>query len=225
MPEPISSTPQPTSSYKEQKIPIKYPNTWQRNKWISMFVTALLMILVFGSAAYVAYHGEQQKQLAKYIDVEPEATIILPKGISTSPAPNTPESKNCDCSWAITGSTNVEFLITDPYGKQTGYLKDLKTYAREIPDSSYGIESGMADDLGQNPPQPDIQYFGMNNADNGVYKLEVIGRENGSYHIEIAIVWGPMNTKSILFDGDLDVNQVDSYQIMFPSGTIQKLNK
>ncbi len=192
---------------------------------VSVFVLIILALVVVGGVGYYAYKNGQinlipRSGLSKF----PPLTLSPTPSIKALPSHTPSETSLCDCSWAISSSTNIEFLVTSPSGEQTGYLQGTKTYVQNIPDSSYGIESGIADDTGQNLPLPDSLYFGLNNSENGIYLLEVTVKQSGKYHLDIGIAWGPMNSKSIPVDGALMANQVDKYELIFPEGAIQKIN-
>ena len=121
-------------------------------------------------------------------------------------------SSTCNCSWAITSSTNVELLVTSPSGKKTGYLQTSNKYVNELPDASYGIEN------------PDVLYFGQNNPENGTYTLQVIGKQSGMYDLQISIAYGPMKGKSIPINGTMVSDQADEYTIRLPDGLVKKIN-
>src|SRR5439155_559564 len=135
-------------------------------------------------------------------------TSITP---STSPniKLNPSKSSPCDCSWAILSSTNVEFLVTNPSGQQEGYLQASNSYINNIPDASYGIEGGIGDTSREENTPPSRLYFGMNNPENGIYKLQIIGKKSGKYHLDVSFAWGPMNGKTTSIDGTLTTNQID----------------
>ena len=165
--------------------------------------------------------------IASFLYYSRQKVIIKTNTLSSSSKDDVPqksESKYCNCSWAITTGTNVEFLVFSPSGQQTGYLQASNSYVNNIPDSSYGIEQGIGDDTGQGPPLPDMNYFGMNNPENGVYEVQIISRQPGDYHLDVSIAWGPMNGKTISIDGTLVTNQVDKYAVTFPDGEIQKVD-
>jgi hypothetical protein len=153
-------------------------------------------------------------------------TPSLPPSEILTASPKPSESSVCNCSWAISTNTNVDFLVTNPSGQQEGYLKSSNSYARNIPDAYYGIELGIGDeDSGGGPLQPDILQFGQKNPENGIYTLQVIGKTPGKYHIDMAFAWGSGNTKTTSIDGMLTTNQTDIYTVTIPNGTIQKIDK
>ena len=139
--------------------------------------------------------------------------------------PTSYASSVCTCSWAKSTDTNVELLVTSPSGQQEGYLLTSNSYINNIPEASYGIEQGIADPSKKELPLPDRLYFGVSDAENGIYELQVIGKQPGKYHLDVGFSWGPMNTKSVSVEGTLTTNQVDKYTVTLPDGVIQKVNQ
>jgi hypothetical protein len=148
------------------------------------------------------------------------STSLIPSKKATSRNYVTPTAAFCGCTWAISGPTSVEFLVTSPSGQKTGYTQTTDTIIYEITYASYGIESGIADATGQGSPSPDFLYFGANNVENGTYELQVIGKQSGNYHLDITIAWDMENIKVNPVDGALEPAQVDKYTISFPDGTV-----
>ncbi len=182
-----------------------------------LFLLIVLALVVVGGIGYYTYKNGQIRLTPQQDQPPPTPTKTVSPTIS--------ESSFCNCSWAISSTTNVEFLVTNPSGKQTGYLQATKGYIQDIPDSSYGIEGGISDDTGQSTPSPSYLYFGQNIPENGNYVLQVIPKQVGNYHLEISFAWGPGNTKVSSFDGTLISNQIDKYTITIPDGSNQKLNE
>ena len=139
---------------------------------------------------------------------------------TTSSRPNT---RICDCSWGIAADTSVEFLVISPSGKQTGYLQTTNSYLQELPDSYYGIESGIGDDTGQGPPLHDVLMFGQNNPEEGLYKIQVVGKPGGKYKLDIGVAFGPERSFSVSGEGNLITNRVDEYTFSIPEGILKKM--
>jgi hypothetical protein len=133
------------------------------------------------------------------------------------------KTQSGNCSWAIVGSDNVELLVTDPSGRQEGFLQLSSNYVYDIPDASYGFQQGLKDDTGKNPPLPSSIYFGQNNAEDGIYTLQIISTQPGKYHTDIGIGCSSTNSKAVPIDGELTKNQSDNYTITFPSGSVKKI--
>src|SRR3972149_7706563 len=142
-----------------------------------LFVIIILALAVVGGIGYYENKNGQ-------IRLPPQQAQPFPPPTKTASPTISEPSKFCNCSWAILSTTNVEFLVTSPSGQQTGYLQAGNSYVNNIPDASYGIEGGIADDTGQNPPSPSFNYFGQNNPQNGIYGLQVISKQSGKYHLD-----------------------------------------
>lgn len=145
--------------------------------------------------------------------------------LSTFKFVNTNKISQCNCSFVVTSGTNIEFLVTSPTGKQTGYIKSNKYPLLDIPSSSYGIQHGISDDTGKNPPMPDINYFGISEAENGTYKLDVIPKQAGKYYLHMGLAFGPpLKGIEASAEGMLTENQFDKYMINIPDGTLKKVS-
>ncbi|MGH7203122.1 MAG: hypothetical protein ACREHC_01620, partial [Candidatus Levyibacteriota bacterium] len=130
-------------------------------------------------------------------------------------------------SWVIVAHSPVKFLVTDPDGNQTGYDPDSSTDIQNIPNSSYGIQQGLIDDTGANPPQPDILYYGQENPIPGEYKVEVIGTGVGEYKLDLGQATGPGGTSLQTISGTAAIGKTDTYTVTaFPdSNTSLVLDK
>jgi hypothetical protein len=198
---------------------------------ILLVVVAILLVssVVYLSSIHYQSVFNEMNVVLPTASATPCSSSLSPQsstGVPTS-TPSTPtlpaQSQLCNCSWTISSGTNVEFLVTSPSGKQTGYLQASNSYVSGIPDASYGIEEGIADDTGQNPSLPNILVFMTNSAENGTYTMQIIPKQLGKYHLEVAFVWGPGSSKVVPIEGTLVTNQTDKYTITFPSGTVQKV--
>lgn len=128
----------------------------------------------------------------------------------------------CDCSLAITTTSNIEFIVTNPFGQQSGFQQNKADYINEIPNASYGLEEGIMDASGQGIPLQDLRYFSVNDPLNGVYILKIIPQQSGTYNLTIALVWGPENSISYTYKSVLGENQADFFQLSLPEGLIEK---
>lgn len=180
---------------------------------VSLFT---LIFLIFTSALSHRFEKTRkeiitQKQPEKLAPTQSTTTTYL-------------KTTNCDCSFAISASTNIELLITSPSGKQTGYLATSDRYTNEIPDASYGIGNGIASDTGEGPGIPDRNYFGVNNPEIGDYALEVIGKQTGKYQLDIAIALAPGEGKQTSLGSTTSPNQTDKYKFTIPDLSVQRIN-
>lgn len=187
----------------------------RNSKSLLLIILPLALAGLFITASYIGRSNVKSGFL--------QTTSVVPPSQDTKTTSTiTPSGSVCDCSFAISGPANVEFLVIDPMGRQTGYVKDNGSYVSDIPDASYGLQGGIGDDTSPEPPTSAIVYFGMNNPLGGIYELQVIGTGAGDYHIEIGFAWGPMDTKKIEFDGTLLAGGVDKYKISIPDGSVVK---
>lgn len=232
--EPSSAPPPPPI---EQPVTTSGSTSAPPKSKIILFILIAFAIVIAGGAYYLGkiIYRNVTCQNGLYVNgrceefglIPPSQTIEpslspLPSAVPTA-SPKPPESSLCNCSFAISSSTNVEFLVTSPSGQQAGYLQASNSYVSNIPDASYGVEPGLSDDTGVEPPMPDEVVFGVSEAENGIYTLEVIGKEPGKYDLDVRIALGPGNGKVLSIKGELTKNQIDKYAITIPSGTIQKI--
>lgn len=121
-------------------------------------------------------------------------------------------------AWAIIAHSPVQMLITDPNGAQTGFVTSTGSILQDIPESSYGEETGIFDDTGENPPLPGFLYFGQNHIEDGIYKVQVIGTGSGPYSLDFAVASGPDDTSVQTIAGTIVLGQVDTYSINVAEG-------
>lgn len=77
-----------------------------------------------------------------------------------------------------------QVLITDSYGRRTGFDPITSSVVREIPNSSYYFQASLRDDTGQNatPPSGSGQYWAsIGTPEAGLYKIQVISAMGGLY--------------------------------------------
>ena len=90
----------------------------------------------------------------------------------------------------------------------------------DIPDSSYGPEEGIVDPPNEYPPLPHVLYFGQNQLEDGIYKIEVIGTGAGSYTLDIAIANGPMDGSLRSISGVTEPGTIDTYFVSVVEGEL-----
>lgn len=73
----------------------------------------------------------------------------------------------------------IQVLVTDPSGNQTGYNPATETYMENIPGSTYDLEGGITNGIGNSTPN--TLYFHLDNPANGTYKVQIIGTGAGTY--------------------------------------------
>jgi hypothetical protein len=87
-------------------------------------------------------------------------------------------------SLSIRAHSPVQMLVTDPFGNTTGYDSSSQSISENIPDSSYGIENGIAPVDGSSPAMTEVKYFQQINPTEGDYNIQLIGTGDGSYTID-----------------------------------------
>lgn len=116
-------------------------------------------------------------------------------------------------SWIVAAHSPVELLITDPDLVQTGFNPSDSTYPKYISNSTYGVQQGIIDDTGIEPPLPDIKYYGQNNPIPGTYKVQVIGTGMGLYSLDFGFAKGPGDTSLQTFPGIAAPGKIDTYLV------------
>jgi hypothetical protein len=183
-------------------------------------IIVLIVVLVTSGAVWI----KSQTNLVplRLPNTTPLSQSNLVEKTSTVSALSNKET--CDCAWAISGTSNLEFVVIDPDGRREGYIKDTNSYANELPDASYGPDTGASDDSGGGTKATALVMFNMNSPKNGTYILQIIGKEPGNYHVEISFTWGPNDSKLTKFDGLISEGQVNKYRINIPEGKAEEIN-
>ena len=121
------------------------------------------MILVFGSAGYVAYHSERQKQLQRYYDIAPEATIVPPK--STNSTSNGSKIKS-------TTYTNTAYNFTFQYPENWSVHSTNTNYVRLTQDPDLQTEPFISINVLDNGKNLDIVNWSSKNLPPAMMSLE-----------------------------------------------------
>lgn len=80
----------------------------------------------------------------------------------------------------IYSTDNVEMIITDPKGRQTGKNPFNKEVLNQIPESHYSIEYGYGESM------PNKNHFQkMKVEEFGEYKITLLSEKGGKYNVEI----------------------------------------
>ncbi len=116
-------------------------------------------------------------------------------------------------SWCVTGHSPIALLITDPQGRQTGYDPSSGTPVQDIPNSSYGLELGIADPDGVLPPLPPTLDFQQNDPIPGTYTIQVIGTGNGPYAVDVSMMDASGNISTQTHSGTASLGSLDQYQV------------
>lgn len=188
---------------------------------------AILVIFIITIGSFL-YLNQVSKTSSSIIGTKstPEINVLLASPSSRIALSSPLVSLSAIEVWEMVGPSNVELLITDSLGRQSGYVLSKQSYVEDIPQSSYIYGGSITDPLTHKtmPSHPD---FSINNPLNGDYQVQVIGKNLGKYSIAVYLTSGTgVNSKAITssIDGNTDVNQIDKYSVSLPSGKIQKLN-
>jgi hypothetical protein len=122
-------------------------------------------------------------------------------------------------AWSIVAHSPVALLVTDPSGARTGTDPSTGAYVQEIEDSWYGVEQGLVDDTGVDPPLPDLLTFGQNGLSSGTYIVQVIGVGSGPYSLDFAVGSGLTPIQTVT--GTATLGKIDTFELQANSdGTI-----
>jgi hypothetical protein len=118
---------------------------------------------------------------------------------------------------AVSAHSPVHILITDPFGRKTGYDPRTGEVWKEIPGGNYLTESLNGPDGSQ---IADGKLILLPQPIGGDYLFQVIGYASGSYIINVSQtnVFGDSETK--IFTGDAQYGSVDDQSIIFNPGTL-----
>jgi hypothetical protein len=92
--------------------------------------------------------------------------------------PNTPQALG------IYSNAPVEFILTDPKGRRTGFDPATNTSFQDIPASDYS-SSAYCDELGSSGCNPTFKTLEMANQMDGQYTLDVIGTGSGAFTVSV----------------------------------------
>jgi len=82
----------------------------------------------------------------------------------------------------VNAHSPVEFYVTDPLGRRTGYLPD-STYLAEIPDANYYFQPPLVDDQTGLSMGDGFQEFYVIDANPGLYTVTVTGVREGNFSL------------------------------------------
>lgn len=104
----------------------------------------------------------------------------------------------------------VEFIVTAPDGKKTGYNPVTHISYSEIPESEYAPDTlSTTDDVGMQ----EQKLFSVHNPLPGEYGVQVIGTGNGTYDLEVTKSNGDNIEKLPIITGNALTNQTDIYEL------------
>lgn len=158
--------------------------------------------------------------------------ILATFNFSNPPLPSSrPQASSTSIKlWEMTSDSNIELLVTNSTKQQSGYLLANGRSILDIPNTQYELGGGITDPSGQNPPMPAKNLFYFENPPNGIYQLQIIGKQSGKYRVTFYFVSGNKpnanlkNDVNDVIEVTTSVNQIDSYSITLPEGKIQKIS-
>lgn len=195
-------------------------------KGITPLVT-LIAITVIVILAGCGYYFLTSK--ANYTSQETKSPqVVVTPNETSKPASASPQALHLSIStWEMIGTANIELLVTDQSGNQTGYLPSTRLDVNRILNAGYYVGGGITDpSTGRS--MADHPDFSAQNPSNGTYQLEIIGKELGDYNVDVYLTSGSgqdlKDIPSPVINGKIThINQVDKYSITLPDGNIQNL--
>ncbi len=187
---------------------------------IVVLVIVLALVIGIGSGVSLFKNKGNKNSLSN------TPTPVTNSSISPSPSKVATQSSTL-FDWQI-WATNVELLVSNSQGQQTGFTLPNGKTINDIPNSSYGMVGAITDPTGQRPPSPSGNHFEMNNPPDGAYIIQEIPVIPGKYtlHLQFGSGRGPDSKfwkQSVT--GTLLENQIDKYSVKLPEGSVQKVEK
>ncbi len=120
----------------------------------------------------------------------------------------------------IRAHSPVQLFITDPFGNTTGFDESTQEIMENIPDSSYGIEGGIAPVDGSEPAMEETKYFQQIDPTEGEYEVQLIGTGNGEYSLDFSKTDEEGNVSTEVVNGFAQTGVTEVYQIEYtPNAT------
>jgi hypothetical protein len=123
---------------------------------------------------------------------------------------------------SIRGHSPIQLLITDPLGNATGYDESMQTINENIPDSSYGVEPGIAPVDGSSPTAGETKYFQQISPSDGEYTVQLIGTGDGSYTIDFSKTDEQGNASTQIIKGFAQKDVIETYHVQYTSDATEK---
>ncbi len=117
----------------------------------------------------------------------------------------------------ITVSGGVEFVLTNPGGKRSGFDPTLNKRYDEI-NHSYGVFSVDSENPDVEPPEP-VNEFVDDNPLDGIYRLTLHGTKLSQFRLSILLLRSIVKSdgKAFIFKGVLDSGATQGYQFEYTS--------
>ena len=116
----------------------------------------------------------------------------------------------------ILSSMNVQFVVTDPAGRRTGFDAGAGAEISEIPSSRYGVKyTGVTEGGNEGRSRDFVAAFGSSDElIEGPYTIAMYGERPGPFWLSISVYRAPvsddMNIRGTILEGELKV-----YRLMF----------
>jgi len=111
----------------------------------------------------------------------------------------------------------VEFILTDPQGRRTGFNPTTNTWFQDIPTSDYGTYL-TCDEQNFSFCDPPNKQLNMANQMDGQYTLDVIGTGSGDFRVEVTTSDAAGNWISHVFEGTMAPGHISQFN--FPGKVI-----
>jgi hypothetical protein len=127
-------------------------------------------------------------------------------------------------AWSLRAHSPVQFIVTDPSGRQTGYVASSGNLLQNIPGASYVIGNGINDPEGIEPPLPNIPDFENDTPVDGTYIVQVVGTGTGPYTLDFFSSTDTGTSTTTTLSGTAAQGSLDTYRVTIggtAGGTIQ----
>ena len=116
----------------------------------------------------------------------------------------------------ILSSMNVQFLVTDPDGRRTGFDRCSALEYSEIPSSRYDVRfTGNPDGASGDSSRRFVAAFGEGGSlKEGPYTLRVTGTRGGSFWVSISVYREPVSD-DLTIRGVIRAGEVRMYRLKF----------
>ena len=129
-------------------------------------------------------------------------------------------------SLTIRAHSPVQLLVTNDLGDQTGYDESTQDITENIPESTYGVEPGIAPTDGSSPQSGEVKYFQQIDPTDGEYTVALIGTGQGSYVLDVSKTDENGNASTQVLKGFAQQGVTETYHIQYTGdATVQPVLK
>jgi len=116
----------------------------------------------------------------------------------------------------ILSSMNVQFAVTDPSGRRTGFDSATGGVLLEIPSSHYGVkETGVIEGGNEGRSRDFVAAFGSSDElIDGTYTFAVYGEKPGPFWISISVYRAPVSD-DVNIRGTIRTGEVKLYRLIY----------